>query len=230
MYNLAICDDDLMFGKMASTKLKNYFPKFNVYLYNDPVMLLEEYPDMRYEAVLMDINMEPLSGYETSDRLRRINRDIIIAFITGTDTPVDSSLRFRPVDFVRKDNWEEDILETFPVIEKELELYNDVLVINVGNTTYQMKYGEILYLESDHNDLVIHKMNETLKIRKTLKSLSDDLINHKFLIINKGLMINTNQVKTLKLSALQIVMKNNDLLYISRTRKNAVKEFYSGNR
>lgn len=227
MYNIAICDDELDFGKLIATKVKDYFSSFGMTLFDNPDDLLEEYQEKKFEVVFMDIDMPSMSGYELAEQIRTMNRDVIIAFITGTDTPVDTSLKFRPIDFIRKGSWQVDILQTFPLIEKELLLYYDILVIGNGVDTYHIKYGEILYFESNRNDLLIHKKDGIVRIRKTLKSVMKDLLQHDFIIINKGIVINTKQVRNIRFADMEIIMKNGETLYIGRTRKKEVKEFFS---
>jgi two-component system response regulator LytT len=89
---VAICDDETQSIAKLKTVLKNYKEKhqvsLQVFVFNNPNDLLDQLDrDENFiELILLDIKMGNANGIETAKRVHDINSDILIIFISGFDS------------------------------------------------------------------------------------------------------------------------------------------------
>ncbi|WP_230483931.1 response regulator transcription factor [Sphingomonas sp. Leaf21] len=73
--------------------------------FDDPLALLDAYPDWPAHAVVSDVMMGDLDGFGFADRLRAIDRHVAILFMTAWPTTahaVDSVRRHGGLDYLEK--------------------------------------------------------------------------------------------------------------------------------
>ncbi|MGL5353113.1 MAG: LytR/AlgR family response regulator transcription factor, partial [Clostridium sp.] len=88
MYNIAICEDE----KLQANKLidmlnkyeKNENTKFNIDYFESGELLISEGYE-KYHIILMDVQMNELSGIETAKLIRETNKNVKIIFITSME-------------------------------------------------------------------------------------------------------------------------------------------------
>lgn len=76
---------------------------------------------------------------------------------------------------------------------------------------YMLRESEILYIESNHNNLIWHCRNGEVKGRGTLKRL-EALLPKNFFRLQRGYIVNFNHIKSLEQR--ELVIDNGDLLLI----------------
>ena len=75
---------------------------YDVRAYNDPAMALEEFAAGSYDVALLDVRMSPMDGLELCQRLREIDRDLLVFFLTAyadavKEWPIGTRLIQKPV-------------------------------------------------------------------------------------------------------------------------------------
>jgi DNA-binding NtrC family response regulator len=59
--------------------------RFNVDTFNDPELVLQSFRPSLYSLVLIDIKMPKMSGFELYELLKKIDPDVKVCFLTGTE-------------------------------------------------------------------------------------------------------------------------------------------------
>ena len=75
VYDNTEVDDALSSGLVK----KGYNERAN----NETAMALEEFAAGSYDVALLDVRMSPMDGLELSQRLREIDRDLLVFFLTA---------------------------------------------------------------------------------------------------------------------------------------------------
>lgn len=80
-YRILIVDDE----HDITTAMKKGLEQegFSVDTFNDPLMALENFKNLAYDLVLVDIKMTPINGFELYRRLLKIDNKVRVCFMTA---------------------------------------------------------------------------------------------------------------------------------------------------
>ena len=73
--------------------LENY--EFKVNSYNDPVMALKSYKRYFYDLVVLDIKMPKMDGFELYTKIRELDPNVKICFLTAIATLNEGFIKLR---------------------------------------------------------------------------------------------------------------------------------------
>lgn len=84
--NILICEDDEVSEILISTALKDVAGKFFKAITGEEALkICHEYPDL--DIIMMDIKMPLMDGYETTQEIRKFNKNVIIIAVTAFANP-----------------------------------------------------------------------------------------------------------------------------------------------
>jgi DNA-binding response OmpR family regulator len=63
---------------------------FEVYISNDPLLVLSQFKSSFYDLLLIDINMPDMNGFELCTEILKIDVNIRICFITAGETNIEA--------------------------------------------------------------------------------------------------------------------------------------------
>ena len=96
---------------------------FDIYVYNEPAQAYYDYKAGFYDLILTDIRMPKMTGFELCEKIRMVDSDVKICFLTSFEAYYESLLeKYDKIDckcFIRKPIQMADLVKR---IEKELSL------------------------------------------------------------------------------------------------------------
>jgi two-component system, NtrC family, response regulator AtoC len=102
-FNIAIVEDDPIYGKMLVHKL-SLDPEYHVTLYADASKFLED-ADSTIDAVTLDLNLPDMSGLDLLKSIRQLNPSVQVVVLSGQDK-VDTAIELFKLgifDYIIKD-------------------------------------------------------------------------------------------------------------------------------
>lgn len=112
-YHIAVCDDEKIARQIVRTAIAGIFEKegaeADIETFSNALDLEERMNYCTFDLLLLDIEMEPLSGQEFADRLRSRNMNVDIIFVSSYMDKVFDTFYVQPFAFVRKTCFIEDI-------------------------------------------------------------------------------------------------------------------------
>ena len=140
MLNIAICDDDLIFASKIETLLlqisQNRFIEMSIDVYSDGYELWNEISSGKeYELLYLDIEMVRLNGIDVAKKIREINIDSVIIYISGYDNYFIDLFEVEPFRFIRKPV-NENIFFVFckPFLDKIAKYFWTLLQVHFGQS------------------------------------------------------------------------------------------------
>lgn len=198
---VAVCDDERAFHKEITDLLCkfqkarsieifiDYFEKGNVLLGSK----------QKYDVIFMDYQMEEMNGIETAEKLREINSDSIIIFISAYPAAALDAFEVNTFRFLQKPVDEEKLFKALSDYLKSID-YDNLLLINTHEENYKIKMSEIIYLEGDGKYTMIRTKDRSFRIHINLKQLEIKLPAAKFIRCSKSFVAGfqhiTNHDKT----------------------------------
>ena len=108
MYRIAICDDNVEQTGITETVILKFFSTIDkevqVDVFFKPKTLLKTMSNSRtgYQIIFLDIEMQEMNGIEVARRLRELEKDFLLVFITGYDNYMLESFEVLPFRYVLK--------------------------------------------------------------------------------------------------------------------------------
>lgn len=229
---IAICDDE----KWMVDKLKHMVELF----WNEKgtVIEIETFLGGRdlfnccktkcFDLLLLDIDMPETSGFDIAKEIRKYNSYITIIFITSMDELVYDSFSFRPFAFIPKNMLEIKLRQTLDAFFSGFEKKHVLLEFTTDTGDLSISPTEIMFFFTVRHDIFLYTSNDKsyrLSTREyTLNKLEQELEKSGFLRIHKSYLINYKYIY--QIHELDVKLKNDQLLPLSRKRKDEIKNKY----
>lgn len=161
---ILFADDDLKYSML----LKRFLEKegYDITYVGNGLMVLEQFPLIKPDLVLLDINMPGLNGFEVAERIRQQDRRVLIFFLSDRSDKADRLQGFslRANDYLAKPFYPEEltarIRERFAV-QLSGELMEEQ-VYRFGLSIFNYSTNEIR--TGTHKTLITSRQAELLRL------------------------------------------------------------------
>lgn len=141
---ILFADDDLKYSLL----LKRFLEKegYEVTYVGNGRMAVEQFPLVRPDLVLLDINMPELNGFEVAARIREVDKHVLLFFLSDRSDKADRLQGFslRANDYLAKPFYPEELIarirERFAL---QLEETVEEEIYRFGNTVFNYNTNEL---------------------------------------------------------------------------------------
>lgn len=225
MINICIVEDEVQQADL----LKNYIEKygtarnqqFNITHLLDGIDLVDDYKS-QFDIILLDIQMKHLDGMAAAEKIRKVDADVIIIFITSTvqyavqGYAVDAlGYVLKPVPYTQFEQLFDKAITR--VQAKQQHVY---VKVNVDDKQLKLDCDTIIFIESQRNNVIIHCEDMDYTTAGPLKRFDEMLESHGFSKCHNAYLINLSFVEAVQKE--EVILTHGINLPISRARK---KEF-----
>ncbi len=114
------------------------------------------------------------------------------------------------------------------IVFKEVDMVQDTFIGLLEDQYEVIHYSKILYFEAFGHDIFLRTIDKEYKTKEKLYEIETILYEKNFIRINKSQIINKYGIKTIIPSfnsRINLVMKNDDVVYVTRVYSSRFKEF-----
>lgn len=220
MIKIAVAEDEIEMSNQLLKYIKQFFDEndldYSVMVFDNAIKLLDNY-DFSFDLIFMDINMPLLNGMEASKKLREIDSEVTLIFITSLAQYAIKGYEVNAFDFILKPvayyNFAMKLTRALDKLSKEDA---KTLVINNKSSIKKIKVRKIYYIEVNEHKLIFHTIEGNFTTYGTLKTYLEILKNDSFALCNQCYFVNLKYVTEVKDN---IVRVGNDDLQISRPKR-----------
>ena len=157
---------------------------------------LKTFDQGKYEIIFMDIYMKGMNGMETTKKLRELDRDCIVIFLTTSTDFMPDAFSCHAYDYIVKPFTKERVFQAFHDVLYLLAPAKRYITINVGRKNVSISLEDITSVISDGHYLEITlKKGTILRSRMTSKELMEKVDNDmRFILVNKGVILNADYI------------------------------------
>jgi len=236
MYHIAIVDDEKSFSDTIKGYVDQYQKEnsgeFQVSVFNDGMGLLDTY-HYEYDLILLDIEMPGLNGMEVAQKIREMDEDVVLMFITNMAQYAIHGYSVGALDFVTKPlNYYTFSMKLTRALKRVQKKENEQksIVLTLPDGLRKIDVKQIYFVEVQNRILYYHTTEGVFELRGTMQSVEQMLLPHAFVKCNYWYIVNLLHVKEVRKN---IVVVGGHELEISRRNKKtfleALTEYLGGN-
>lgn len=219
MLHIAICDDDLILSKTLYQFILETYRDIDLFI--DQYHTGEEFlnkivsSNKNYDLLLLDIEMEKLSGIEVAKELKKLAPKTYIVFITSHDEFATVGYEVSAFRYLVKPIKKPKLIEAIEAVKTELLSQKSITVHN-RDGEYVILIRDILYLEAQNQDILIYTIEQQLLHRGNLNDYEQQLSKDQFYRIHRSYLVNMRFVKSY--TKVDVTLSGGIILPLSRLR------------
>ena len=173
MIKILFADDDLKYSMLLKSFLQQH--GYDVTYAGNGKKAWEQFPEVKPDLVLLDINMPEMDGYEVAERIRAIDPKVLIFFLTDRTEKNDRLKGFslKANDYLAKPFYPEELIARIKD-RFEIGVHENVQEesFHFGNTTFNYTTNEIR--TGNNKVLITSRQADLLRILATNLNLAVD--------------------------------------------------------
>ena len=175
---ILFADDDLKYSMLLKRFLEA--EGYEVTYAGNGRIALEQFPAVKPDLVLLDINMPELNGFEVAEHIRALDRNVLLFFLSARSDKADRLKGFdlRANDYLAKPFYPEELLAR---IRERFQCGDDMVqteMYSFGNTVFNYTTNEIR--TGNNKTLITSRQAEILRMLAKNVNVSvdrDSLLN-----------------------------------------------------
>lgn len=228
MLNVAIVEDD----DAAATKLQACLDqytgtdgvRFNVTRFVEATSFLEGYKPS-YDLVFMDIEMPNMNGMEAARRLREIDEQVVLIFVTNMAQFAAKGYEVDALDYIVKPFSYPDFERKLKRAVRLCERGSESIVISQHGGTVRLLLREIKYMEVRGHSLIFHTETSVEQGSGTLSDAQEKLSDKGFLRCSKAFLVNVRHIR--EIHGNTVLLTDGEELPIGRAFKKTFMESFA---
>jgi DNA-binding response OmpR family regulator len=159
---ILFADDDLKYALILKRFLEA--EGYEVYYAGNGRIALEQYPEVKPDLILLDINMPEVNGYEVARQIREKDKHTLIFFLTDRTDKTDrlEGFKVRANDYLSKPFYPEELIARIRERFDSLDESNEKEVYTFGYTTFDYTNNELR--TSANKVLITSRQAEILRL------------------------------------------------------------------
>ncbi len=198
MYRIAIVEDD----PMSVAELQNYIDRFaqerntqfSCSVFSNGMDFISDYTPV-FDVVLMDIEMPHMNGLKAAHRLREVDGDVCLIFVTNLAKYAIEGYAVSALDFLVKPvEYHNFSLKLQRALEQRNHLQKKEVVLNTLNAMRRIRLDDIYYVEVMDHSLVYHTSKGDFSERCTIKEREEQFKDYDFVRCSNSFLVNLRYV------------------------------------
>lgn len=231
MLKISLVDDDFSDRKLLRSILADALQKAGITAeiteFESAEDYLSDFEPEHFDLCFLDIYMKKMDGMEAARRIRELDPDLAIVFLTSSADYVYEGYEVQALRYLTKPPVPEKVQAVIREFAGRTVLKNRRLSVSSGKQTYEIPYGKILYIMSVGNNIELHLKDTYIRLsaRHTFAKTTEPLLHDfRFLSCSRGIVVNLAHVQDLEKD--RFLMDNGELVPISRRQYAVVNDAY----
>ena len=233
MLTVAIVEDDKGYSSLLEKYITKYGKEkgesFKVSVYEDGLSFLAVC-DTGFNIVLMDIEMPMLDGLKTAAKLRSVDKNASLIFVTNMAKYAVNGYEVDAIDFIVKPvDYFNFSLKFDKAVRLQKKKSPEFMILSTDSGIVKIDISEIKYVESLQHYLTFYTENGEYKTRSSMKDMEKKFASKNFVRCNNSYLVNLAYVDKVRADS---VIIGEATLPISRLKKksfmDALALYYGG--
>lgn len=226
---IAMLDDDAnalpIIAGAASSAFRVRGITSEISCYQKGKALLEALDTAEFQLVMLDIDMTDMDGIAVGRAIRERGLEVPIVYVSECENRVFDSFQVRPLGFVRKSNFLNDIAAVVELYIKTCaqDSGREYLKFVTRSGLITLTSRQIRYIEGSRNYqmLYLEENQEPVEVKMTMEKLETMTEPYGFLRIHKGYLVNYRKIQ--RISSCTVTLQDGTELPIGRSKTADIK-------
>ena len=193
-------------------------------LFSNGEDLCKHYTPQKYDLLMMDIYMEGMTGVEAISRIREVDREVPVAFVTSSTEFALEGYRLSALKYLEKPVQREEVEESLELARRMRAAVPSFTYRRQG-TEYRVRMRDLLYLEQRGHALLLHLAGDREeRLYDKLSAHLAQLEQRGFFSPHKSYCVNLDAVRQLEPELRCFVMQNGENVPIRRESMGQAKK------
>ena len=231
MIKVAVCDNEYQMAveiEQWITIISNKnFIEVDTDVFSDGEELLHEIDQANnYDIIFLDIEMENLDGINTAKKIRELDKNVIIIYVSGYEAYAIETFEVNPFRFIVKPVKQEILEKVYLAAVDRVTLEDVFFQYKYGKSFYKECIEDIIYFESSRRIINIITVHGVFKFYGKLNDVQERIASAKttFLRIHQSYLVNYKYISRLSYDFVE--MRNGVRLSISEEKQKLISELY----
>lgn len=202
MYHIAIVEDEKDFSDLLKDYLKQYGTEkgieCKVSVFDCGEAVLKDY-NMQYDLILMDIEMPGINGMDAAEKIREMDEDVVIMFITNMAAYAIRGYSVGALDFVMKPiNYYTFAMKMTRALKRVPKKGLKPIVLSLPDGVKKLDAKQIYFVEVQNRMVHYHTDEGEFIVRSTLQAAEKMLADYPFTKCNHWYLVNLMHVSEVR--------------------------------
>lgn len=224
----AICEDNLNMQKRLSDAIEDWASSrevpIDILCYLSAEAFMMAWPGISFDIAFLDIQMNIMTGIELAELIRKIDKNMMIVFVTSHSQYVLHGYDVNALHYLIKPL---SVTKLLPILDKALTIWrsrqNAALLVPCESGKMKLLFNDIYSITMFSHTANVQTENNTYELRKTASELSD-LLPEYFIRCHRSYIVNLFKVDCVYRSSL--LLSNGESLPISRNKSKTVNDAF----
>ena len=208
MIKIAIVEDEAAVRDQLNDYVRRYTrqygTEFEVTCFTDGDEILENYRPA-FDMIFLDVEMKRLNGMETAQRIRELDNDVLLVFITNMAQYAIKGYAVGALDYVLKPVPYFAFSQQLQKVEAQLRRRTrHYLAVPVEGGLRRLDTSRIYYIESEGHRVHFYTEEGDFAAPGALKALEEKLADRPFARCNSGYLVNLAQVQAVQQNTVEV--------------------------
>ena len=228
MIKIAICDDEEYSIKHEAYMITSVMKKLNedciIDEYINPLDLINT--EKNYDMIFLDVEINEFNGINIANKVRNLNKNCFIFFVTNHEKYLDNALNERAFRFWTKPLDMHRLLYGIKSALYEIEIQCKKIQIHIGNNLENINIHNVIYIYVNNKKThIITKYGEFISTDSFKKIFEQVKEIDFFCETARGYIVNFNFIKRYTKNNVSILVRDDEHKVDISRRK--YKEFYN---
>ena len=232
---ICLVDDDSTQLDYLKVIIEKWSNKHNIntdinFYHSAEEMLFENSESYPFDMIVLDIQMGKINGIELAKKIREIDKNVIIAFISGMANYVFEGYEVQAIRYILKPFKEKKVYELLDYASTRKGKEDKYFILSVSGEKKKINYDDIIYIESMGHYIVFHLENIEYDYKYNISDLCLELSESEFIRTHRSYVVNLKYIEKITKNDCQLI--NNIKVPLSRNSYKVVNEkfinYYKG--
>lgn len=226
MLRVALCDSDAGFVNEFCDRIQKFYEERGFEIEIRSYSSGEEFTECAKEPIdliFMNTQMPDMSGYALMDMLQERKSKALLVFLSDHDEDVFEAFRYRPLRYMRKKVWREELTEVLEALWREEHIGRCIRLITYRKEKI-IRLEDLVFLESrGHYVYLYTTKGESFHVREKLSFYSELLRGRYFIQPSKSFLVNCAYIETFGLT---VQLRTGEQFNCTKSRRNEAELLY----